>query len=261
MRTMSYRNKLHQSRFLKDVVAELLGMKISSQLYRRRSEGRTLMRVTFAAVLPLLLVPPCQTAEPNRLTEQEEQEGFVLLFDGRTLDGWDGDPAAWSVRDGAIVGTNDHHKIAHNTFLIYHEPQSNFVLRAQVRLRNGNSGIQFRSRRLPGPGWIVSGYQADLSDAGDRSAWGNFYEERGRSRTMMKTPDEGWLKAKSVVRIKDWNDYEIHCDGARIRLTLNGLMTIDTVEGKWPGGIIALQLHSGEPMMVEFRNIRLKLLP
>ena len=194
----------------------------------------------------------------NRLTEQERKDGYILLFNGQDLDGWGGDPAVWSVKDGAIVGTTDHHPIQQNTFLIYQRPQSDFVLKAEVRLRNGNSGIQFRSTHLPGPGWIVSGYQADFSDAGDRSAWGNFYEERGRSRTIMKTPDEGWLKAKSVVRLKDWNEYEILADGKHIRLKLNGVVTIDATDDKASSGVIAIQLHSGDPMQVECRNIRLK---
>ena len=210
-----------------------------------------------ALALPAIHIEAANPGDLNQLTPQEKREGYVLLFNGKNLQGWDGDPACWFVKDGAIVGTNDHHKIAQNTFLIYKDPEANFILRTQVKLRNGNSGIQFRSRQLPGP-WIVTGYQADLSDAGDWSAWGNFYEERGRSRTMMKTPNEGWLKAKSVVREKDWNDYEILADGPHIRLTLNGLVTIDTSEYKYPTGIIALQLHSGVPMEVEFRNIRLK---
>jgi len=214
-----------------------------------------------AWLLPLAFVLASNAAEVNRLTPQEKKEGYVLLFDGKSLTGWDGDPAAWSVSNGAIVALTDNYKIKQNTFLIHKTPQDNFILRAQVKLRNGNAGIQFRSRQLPGAGWIVSGYQADVSDAGDRSAWGNFYEERGRSRTMMKTPDEGWLKAKSVVRHQDWNDYEILADGAHIRLTLNGTVTIDTTDDKWSTGIIAFQLHSGEPMRAEFRSIRIKRLP
>ena len=118
--------------------------------------------------------------------------GYTLLFNGKNLDGWDGDPALWSVQDGAIVGSSDGHPFKVNTFLIYKTRKfSDFTLKASIKLRNHNSGIQFRSGQLPGPGWIVSGPQADASDAGDKSAWGNYYEERGRSRTMMKTPDEG----------------------------------------------------------------------
>jgi hypothetical protein len=206
----------------------------------------------------LLLAGGTGAEELNRLTSQEQREGFVLLFNGRNLDQWSGNPNVWFVENGAIVASTEKHKIEQNTFLIYSQPEADFILRAQVRLHNGNSGIQFRSRQLPGPGWIVSGYQADFSDAGARSAWGNFYEERGRSRTMMKTTDEGWQKAKAVVRKQDWNDYEILAEGPRIRLTLNGVVTIHTTEHKWSSGIIALQLHSGEPMRVEFRNIRLK---
>jgi hypothetical protein len=107
----------------------------------------------------------------------------------------------------------------------------------------------------------VSGYQADLSEAGDRSAWGNFYEERGRSRAMMKTPDEGWQRAKPVVRKGDWNDYEVMAQGDRIRLTLNGVVTIDQTDSKARRGVLALQLHSGEPMRVEYRTLRIRRLP
>jgi hypothetical protein len=209
----------------------------------------------------LILAVSGAAAEPNQLTRQEKRERFELLFDGKSLAGWEGESDLWSVNDGAIVASTDTRRIQQNTFLIYRKPQANFILRAEVRLRNGNSGIHFRSRRLPEPGWIVSGYQADFSDAGEGSAWGNFYEERGRGRTMMKTPNEGWLKAKAVLRQKDWNSYEVFADGSRIRLTLNGVVTIDTTESKWPDGIIALQLHAGEPMQVEFRSIRLKRLP
>jgi Domain of Unknown Function (DUF1080) len=189
------------------------------------------------------------------------EDGFVPLFNGRSLDGWDGDPALWSVRDGAIVGTTDGRPIKQNTFLIYKQPYSNFILKAEVKLRNHNSGIQFRSVVLPGPGWVVSGYQADFSEAGEKSAWGNFYEEKGRSRTLMKTPDEGWQIAKSIYHKGDWNEYEIFAQGSHIRLKLNRVQTIDARDDQAASGIIAIQLHMGEPMRVEARNIRIKVLP
>ena len=185
--------------------------------------------------------------------------GDIRLFNGRNLDGWDGDPAVWSVQDGAIVGSTDGHPIRQNTFLVYKRQFADFILDADVKLRNHNSGIQFRSTVLPGPGWVVAGYQADFSEAADRSAWGNFYEERGRGRGVMKTPDEGWRIGQNLVRHGEWNHYEIFAQRNRIRLKLNGTVTIDTTDEKARSGVIALQLHAGEPMRVEFRNLNLKL--
>ncbi|MDE0105458.1 MAG: DUF1080 domain-containing protein [Bryobacterales bacterium] len=203
-------------------------------------------------VCTVLLVPENQPAA------NQPEEGFVQLFDGKTLEGWEGDPRLWSVREGAIVGSSDGQEVDRNTFLIYREPFADFVLRLEVRLRNGNSGIQFRSRQIAGDGWVVHGYQADLSDAGERSAWGNFYEEKGRGRAMMATPVEGWLRAKDVVRVGDWNAYEILAQGDRVRLTLNGRVTFEGRDSHAASGIIAIQLHSGPAMQVECRNIRIK---
>ena len=124
----------------------------------------------FLASAVILLSPP------SGLGGAELEEGFDSLFDGRTLGGWEGDPNLWSVKDGAIVGSSDGHSVDTNTYLIYQKSFADFILRLEVRLRNGNSGIQFRSQKMPGPGWVVHGYQADLSYADDRSAWGNFYE-------------------------------------------------------------------------------------
>ncbi len=210
----------------------------------------------FGAALLVAALPGW--AAPNRLADAERAEGFVLLFDGESLVGWDGDPHLWTVRDGAIVGSSDGREVKANTFLVYETPHSDFVLRLEVRLRNGNSGIQFRSRRVSGPGWIVHGYQADLSDAGDRSAWGNFYEEKGRGRGLMATADEGWRRARGVVRHRGWNSYEIRAEGEGVRLTLNGTVTFDGTDDRSARGVIAIQLHSGPAMQVECRSIRIK---
>ena len=202
----------------------------------------------------------CQAAEAlNRLSKQEKKDGYILLFNGRDLKGWEGDPALWSVKDGVLVGTSDGHPVKVNTFLIYSKPFASFILKAEVRLRNHNSGIQFRSTQLPGEGWRVSGYQADFSEAGERSAWGNLYEERGRG--VMDVPDRGWQTGKQVYRKGEWNSIEIHADGPRIRLKLNGTETIDTKDDQASSGIVAIQLHAGEPMRVEVRNLKLKPLP
>ncbi len=146
------------------------------------------------------------------------EEGFRPLFNGRNLDGWDGDPRLWSVRDGMIVGSTEHAKLTHNEFLISKQSFGNFVLRAECKLRNHNSGIQFRSEALPE--WVVRGYQADMAQD---NYWGCIYQEKGTRGILVN----GWEKAKSVVHLKDWNDYEISCDGDHIQLRLNGVQTAD----------------------------------
>ena len=208
------------------------------------------------AVVTLFSASSALAGDPNTLAADEKRQGFVLLFDGKTLDGWDGDTQVWRVDDGAIVGSSDTYSPGHNTFLVCKTPYADFVLKAEVKLRNGNSGIQFRSKLLPD--WIVHGYQADLSFAGERSAWGNFYEEKGRGRGVMPTPGAGWEKAKNIVRAKDWNRYEIYAKGSHIRLTLNGVVTIDTWDDKTSSGVIGLQLHTGDAMEVRFRGIKIK---
>jgi len=177
------------------------------------------------------------------------EEGFRPLFNGKNLTGWDGDPRLWSVRDGMIVGSTEGVKLTHNSFLISKQSFGNFILRADVKLRNHNSGIQFRSEALPD--WVVRGYQADMAED---NYWGNIYEEKGTRETMV----DGWPKAKSVVHLKDWNAYEISCQGDHIQLKLNGVQTADLHDSVRLSGIIALQLHAGPPMQAYFRNIRIR---
>lgn len=180
-----------------------------------------------------------------------QDSGFHSLFDGKTLNGWDGDPRLWTVHDGILVGSTDDAPIQHNSFLIAKDKFSDFVLRAQVKLRNHNSGIQFRSQALPD--WVVQGLQADMAEG---NWWGSIYDEKGTRGTIVN----GWKgKAETVVRPKDWNDYEILCDGDFIQLKVNGLVTAELHDQGSPrSGVIALQLHAGTPMRVEFRNILIK---
>lgn len=172
------------------------------------------------------------------------------LFDGKTLDGWDGDSRLWSVRDGMIVGSTEGVKLTHNEFLISKREYGDFVLRADMKLRNHNSGIQFRSEALPD--YVVRGYQAD---AGESNYWGNIYEEKGTRGTMV----DGWAAGgKDVVHLQDWNTYEIRCQGDHITITLNGKVTADIHDSARLRGVIALQLHAGPPMEAYFRNIRIE---
>ena len=187
--------------------------------------------------------------KPNTLTAQERKEGYVLLFNGKDLTGWDGAPGLWSVKDGVLAGSTEGHDLNHNSFLITKGTYSDLVLKVEIKLRNHNSGIQFRSKAEPD--WVVSGYQADAAQ-GDW--WGSLYEERGRGVLA-----NGWKgKGETVVKAGDWNQYEITARGNHLQLKLNGLVTVELDDDKSRDGIIALQLHRGPPMQVEFRNIKLQ---
>ena len=191
-----------------------------------------------------------------RVTAAEEA-GFVALFNGRDLTGWVGDPALWSVEDGAILGSTDACKtpLARNTFLATQTSYRNFVLRLQFKLRNHNSGVQVRSQQLPD--YVVKGYQPDI--AASRYT-GILYEEGGRGILADVKPDE----VAKHLKTDDWNEYVITCDGPRITIALNGFTTVDYTETNAVGakeGIIAFQLHAGPAMQVRFKDVAIKSLP
>jgi len=184
--------------------------------------------------------------------DQEAKEGFRPLFNGRDLDGWDGDPRLWRVADGVIAGSTEGVTLAANSFLTTRRTFGDFHLKAQVKLRNHNSGIQFRSEALPG--WVVRGLQGDMAE---NNHWGSVYDERGKRGIMVN----GWTgKAEKVVRANDWNDYEVICDGDLIQLKVNGLLTAELRDTVRMTGVIALQLHRGPAMEAQFRNLRIKIL-
>jgi hypothetical protein len=182
------------------------------------------------------------------------KDGFKPLFNGKNLDGWDGDPRLWKAQDGMIVGSTEGVPLEYNSFLITRKSYANFILRTQAKLRNHNSGIQFRSEEVPGLKWAVRGYQADMAE---NNYWGCIYDERGKRGVMVN----GWKdKAEKVVKLKDWNDLELRCEGDHINLKVNGLETADLHDSEKLSGIFALQLHQGPPMEVYFRNIEIKVL-
>jgi hypothetical protein len=182
----------------------------------------------------------------------ETSEGFVSLFNGRDLGKWEGDPQLWKVDRGVLVGSTDGvTPIKANSFLIYKGGQfQDFELRLDIRLRNHNSGVQFRSEEFPG--WVVKGLQAD---AAENNWWGSIYDEKGTRGVIVN----GWKgKGEKAVKAGEWNEYSIYCKGGNVRLTLNGTVTAELTGETPKSGIIALQIHAGPPMRVEFRNIRIK---
>ena len=177
----------------------------------------------------------------------------ISLFDGKSLSGWEGNLKYWSVRDGAIVGR--HEGIRHNEFLCTKREFDDFELTLEFRLvgGKGNSGIQFRSKRVPNS-TEVSGYQADIGPGW----WGALYDESRRNRVLARPTGEVHKRMLKALKPDGWNRYVIRAKGNRITLVLNGVTTVEYVE-KDPGirrsGVIGLQIHGGPPMEIHFRNI------
>ena len=184
------------------------------------------------------------------------KDGFKPLFNGKNLDGWDGDPRLWKAQDGMIVGSTEGNPLKYNSFLATKKSYANFILRAQAKLRNHNSGIQFRSELIPELKWAVRGYQADMAE---NNYWGCIYEEKSLKKRGILV--DGWKgKAEKVVKLMDWNDIELRCEGDHINLKVNGLETADLHDSEKLSGIIALQLHQGPAMEVYFRHLEIKVL-
>jgi hypothetical protein len=179
-----------------------------------------------------------------------EDKGFHSLFNGKDLSGWvlPDDKSLFTVENGEIVGRTKG-DLKKNEFLVTDKPYGDFVLKAKVKLRNGNSGIQFRSTRASDG--VVAGPQADAAEG----FWGLLYEERRRG--ILKHPD----KASVAVKANDWNDYVITAKGDHVTMELNGTKVIDLVDPKFDrSGIIALQVHQGPPMEVRYKDIEIKTL-
>ncbi|MBN1419628.1 MAG: DUF1080 domain-containing protein, partial [Planctomycetes bacterium] len=206
-------------------------------------------------------------------------DGFRSLFNGKDLTGWDGDPRLWSVRDGAIRGeTTPENRAEGNTFLIWRGGTlRDFELRLSFRIQNGNSGVQYRSQDLGS--WRVSGYQAEVCNGEPQV--GFLYHERGRGslarvgefveigadgtkEVVGSVADPKALVEAGYYEPKQWNEYAIRAQGNHIIHRLNGVQTIELIDGDPKGraleGILALQIHAGPPMVVEFKDLRLRTL-
>jgi hypothetical protein len=209
-----------------------------------------------ASDTPLGTATPSPT--PQKVTlPRPDADGWINLFDGKTLTGWYGDPNVWRAVNGYISGKAE--KVSGNTFLIYNHPFANFELTCKCMLIKGrgftNSGIQYRSKVLDPKKWVVGGYQADMG----AGYWGTLYEERGRGGLGKRLP--------GVREPKDgeWADYRIIAKGAHLQQYLNGVKSVDfndtNKEKAARSGIIALQYHApGLGFEVRFKDIRIKVL-
>jgi hypothetical protein len=206
----------------------------------------------FAPMILLILTPANRSIADD--PAKPDKDGFVSLFDGKSLDGWEGDLKYWKARDGMIVGESPG--IKHNEFLCTKQTFNNFELQVNFRIlgdETKNSGIQFRSKRVP-DNTEVSGYQADIGEG----YWGCLYDESRRNKVLVQAPADQLAK---VLKKDDWNKYVIRCVGPHITLTLNGLTTVDYTEqdeSVATSGIIGLQIHAGNKMEAQFKDLKIK---
>jgi hypothetical protein len=207
-----------------------------------------------------------------------DNEGFTSIFNGKNLEGWDGNPKFWSVRDGAITGqTTKETPTKGNTFIIWRDGKvGDFELRLQYKIINGNSGIQYRSKELGN--WVVGGYQGDF-EAG-KTYSGILYEERGRGilaqrgqmTSIVRNGDKHKVEVLGSLGASD--DIQSHIKMRIGMITKSSPSKIDSStssmavslplssmndkEKQVDSGILALQLHAGPPMTVQFRDIKIK---
>jgi hypothetical protein len=225
-----------------------------------------------------------------------KEEGFVNIFDGKTLNNWEGNPTYWRVENGNLVGEiTPQTLLKTNSFIMWKggEP-ANFELKGEFNItEKGNSGVNYRSEKLTDIPYALKGYQADIDGANRYT--GQNYEERGRTTlayrgqmTSVNPQADNWkpedakakvqknawsdLKVtgslgntdslKTKIKSQDWNSFHLIAKGNHLQHYINGILMSDVtdndaVNGKTKG-IIGVQVHVGPPMKVEYRNLRLK---
>lgn len=218
-------------------------------------------------------------------TEPDDNAGFIPIFDGKTLNGWDGDPRYWRVENGEIVGeTTPEIVVKENNFLIWRGGRlKDFELKVEFRMNGTNSGIQYRSSELPDIGkWVLKGYQADMDFT--EGYVGNVHEERGRAPTggghvvlskrgqVTRVVDGPKYKVvgtiadntllRGVMNVNGWNQYHIIARGPVLMQLINGqLMAVALDEDSQhfaAEGVLGFQMHVGPPFKIEFRNVLYK---
>ncbi|WP_164103908.1 3-keto-disaccharide hydrolase [Candidatus Laterigemmans baculatus] len=226
-------------------------------------------------VLGVVILSLCSLTSTD-LRAAEPQGEFQSIFNGQDLSGWRGREDLWSVEEGAITGRTTAEKpLEHNTFLVWEGGKpANFELRTQFKIEGGNSGIQYRSQVVDEEKFIVGGYQADIDAAGKYA--GINYEERGRGILALRgqrvrleggnTKEvESFGDAEEigkVIKPNEWNDYRIVAQGNRLQHFINGQLTSEVIdldeEKSTESGVLALQLHVGPAMTVQFKDVKLK---
>ena len=246
---------------------------------------RLAVAAALAVALPVSIAgqqppPPGKAGGVFPATQPDDMEGFVSIFDGKTLTGWDGDPNFWRVENGEIVGETTPEKVMkQNSFLIWRgEKVRDFELKLEFRLNGTNSGVQYRSEELPAVGkWVLKGYQADIDFGGLYT--GNVHDERGRGpgeghavlsrrgqvtrivagpnyKVVGNIGDPTMLRG--VLNVNNWNRYHIIARGPVLMHFINEQLmavAIDEDPKSNAEGVIGFQMHVGPPFKIQYRNV------
>ncbi|MDO4582978.1 MAG: DUF1080 domain-containing protein [Planctomycetia bacterium] len=199
-------------------------------------------------------------------------EGFVSLFDGKTLDGWDGDAKFWSVQEGCIVGhSTPENVVPHNSFLILRqfEKPYHFELRVDFKMsKNANSGLSFRAQETASKPWNILGRHADIYDNPKHLAtlyhngvlaWRGQKVELNAQGKPEKV--ETFADAKDLLEKIDlygWNQFRILVEGRTYTLWINDVKMAEVTENasvQPPQGVLGFQMHQGPPMTIQLKNI------
>jgi len=210
--------------------------------------------------------------------------GFTSMFDGKTLNGWKGDPTIWSVRDGAITGSSDT-PISANTYLIYEKPYANFEIRFKYRWLTdvGNSGLQFRSGQIAG-NYILAGMQANVTPVGKPERFAMLYDELGERQEMVLLGQKATItraqaagggqgriirtvtemvnsREEILSHVKptgEWNEDVLIVYGNRYWHAVNGYLAFDATDDdplNARDGLLGWQFHKGPASTVQFKDI------
>ena len=218
---------------------------------------------------------PGETAPPK-----PDSDGFLSMFDGKTLDHWHGLEGFWSVKDGAISGQESKEHPAPQTDLIYDKSFGDFELRYKYKFAtpDGNSGVQIRSKVVNPEQSQLGGYQADCDAA--RGYDGSIYDEQGvaggrgtmsnRGEKTIWTSEnkrentplpESSAELQKLIKQNDWNDAVVVAKGNHITYTINGHLMTDLTDESPKAiseGKIGLQLHAGFVMDVQYKDLKIK---
>jgi Domain of Unknown Function (DUF1080) len=238
---------------------------------------------SLVALMALALTVPAVRCEEKPKVElpKPDSDGFITIFNGKDLKGWEGLEDYWSVKDGVISGheTKDKSK---QTFLVFTGAKvSDFELHIKYKFasEDGNSGIQFRSKLLDEKTFRVGGYQADfdgkagydgsiydeasvaggrgtMSNRGEKTVW-----DTDNKRKNEKLPDAADLK--KYIKVGDWNDVVLVAKGNHITFTINDHLMTDLTDDSPKAlkeGVLALQLHAGYTMDIQFKDVKIKFL-